>query len=68
MANRTRRVVAIQDCYLEHVYRKAGDEFVYSGGKNPEVLREQDDASKDVPQRASKPVSRRRAPPGELLE
>ena len=36
-----RMVRAIHDCYVEHVYRRAGDTFLYHGAPNPRVYQEQ---------------------------
>lgn len=39
----SRKVRAILDCYVEHVYRKAGEEFTYSGSPSANVLQESPD-------------------------
>tara|TARA_R110002096_G_scaffold62644_3_gene154608 strand:+ start:649 stop:867 length:219 start_codon:yes stop_codon:yes gene_type:complete len=38
-----RRVRALQDCYVEHIYRLEGSEFEYGGPGQPDIFLELDD-------------------------
>jgi len=62
---KTRQVRALQDTYCNHVYRKEGDVFAYSGAGNPAVFYELSDETEQTkvsPSRRHAPAPPTEAP------